>query len=185
MDGVTLRPMTASDRADYEQIYLEAFPESERKVFSFMTEGERAASYELLTISTPTDTVAGLVILVFSGGLVMLDYFAVAPRLRGSGIGHAVLPLISAHVAEKHPGSAFFLEIETPCGDCPNPLQRIRRKAFYLSAGLTETGVHAFIYGSDMELLAFPSDAGRVTFEGYRALLASVFPTGMLPEPLS
>ena len=57
-----------------------------------------------------------------------------------------------------------------------------KRKAFYLSAGLVETGVRAFIYGSDMELLAYPEDAPYIRFAAYQALLSETFPTGMLPD---
>ena len=60
----------------------------------------------------------------------------------------------------------------------------MRRKAFYLSAGMAETGVRAFIYGNDMELLAFPEDAAAVTFEGYDALLRATFPTDMTAEKI-
>ena len=58
----------------------------------------------------------------------------------------------------------------------------MRRKAFYASAGLVETGVRAFIYGNDMELLAFPEDAEAITFAGYDALLRATFPKGMEAE---
>jgi hypothetical protein len=87
-------------------------------------------------------------------------------------------------------GDHFFLEIETPppaCiprDPCDNAEQRVRRKAFYESAGLVETGVRAFIYGNDMELLAYPEDAEAITFEGYNALLKATFPAGMGAEEI-
>ena len=119
----------------------------------------------------------------------MLDYFAISPDLRGQGLGHTVLPLIRDRVKARG-GGHFFLEIETPppaCiprDPCANAEQRVRRKAFYLSAGMAETGVRAFIYGNDMELLAFPEDARAITFAGYDALLRATFPADMVAEKI-
>ena len=154
-----------------------------------MLTGEHASAFDVMVISTPDSPVAGMVVTVTYGDLTMLDYFAVSPDLRGQGIGHAVLPLIRDHVRERG-GGHFFLEIETPpplCiprDPCDNPEQRVRRKAFYLSAGLVETGVRAFIYGNDMELLAYPEDTEAITFEGYDAPLQATFPKGMGAEEI-
>ena len=184
---ITLSPLTPVLRPAYEALYESSFPPSERKTLDYMLTGERSSAYEVLAISTPDCSVAGMVITVTHGSLTMLDYFAVSPDLRGQGLGHAALPLIRDHVRENG-GGHFFLEIETPpplCiprDPCDNPEQRVRRKAFYLSAGMAETGVRAFIYGNDMELLAFPEDTGSVTFEKYDALLKATFPKGMEAE---
>ncbi len=181
--NITLSPLTPDKIPAYTALYESSFPASERKELDYMLTGPNAAAYDVLVISTSDHLVAGMVITVTHGGLCMLDYFAVSPDLRGQGIGRAVLPLIRGRCK-----GSFFLEIETPAPHCdprdacPNPEQRVRRKAFYLSAGLTETGVHAFIYGNDMELLAYPEDAGKVTFEGYEALLTATFPAGMEAE---
>ena len=180
--SVRLRPYTPADREPYLSLYETAFPASERKEFCFMTEGPLSPAYDLLVIETDTESVAGLVILVSHGQFTLLDYLAVSPSLRGQGIGHAVLPLIRAFCASTHPGAHLFLEIETPTPDCENNAQRLRRKAFYLSAGLCETGVHAKIYGTDMELLSYPEDAPFVTFAAYADLLSATFPDGMTPQ---
>ena len=182
---ITLSPLTPADLPAYTALYESSFPASERKELDYMLTGEHASAYEVLVISTPDVRVAGMVITVTHENLTMLDYFAVSPDLRGQGIGHAVLPLI-----RKGCRGHFFLEIETPPPDCDprdpceNPEQRTRRKAFYLSAGLVETGVHAFIYESDMELLAYPEDAAAITFEGYDTLLKATFPAGMRAESI-
>ena len=187
MTDIQLFPLCKKNRPAYEALYESAFPASERKALDYMLTGGRASAYEVLVISTPAVRVAGMVITVTHGDLTMLDYFAISPDLRGQGLGHAVLPLIRDHV-RKSGGGHFFLEIETPpplCiprDPCDNPEQRVRRKAFYLSAGLVETGVRAFIYGNDMELLAYPEDAEAITFDGYDALLKATFPAGMGAE---
>ena len=185
--NITLSPLTPANRPDYEALYTSSFPAAERKALDYMLTGDKSAAYEVLVVSTPDCPVAGMVITVTHGELTMLDYFAVSPHLRGQGIGHAALPLIREYVRE-HRGGHLFLEIETPpplCiprDPCDNAEQRVRRLAFYRSAGLVETGVRAFIYGNDMELLAYPEDAAHITFTGYDALLTSTFPAGMEAE---
>lgn len=183
MNTPKLTPLTPEQIPAYTALYESAFPPAERKELDYMLTGPNASAYDVLVISTPDREVAGMVILVTHGGLCMLDYFAISPDLRGRGIGTAVLPLIRK-ISRGH----FFLEIETPAplcdprDACDNQEQRVRRKAFYRAAGLVETGVHAFIYGNDMELLSYPEDAEAVTFEGYSALLNATFPAGMEAE---
>ena len=187
MMNIQIFPLRDADRPTYEALYKSSFPASERKELDYMLTGDNAAAYEVLVISTPDSPVAGMVITVTHGDLTMLDYLAISPDLRGQGLGHAVLPMIRDRVKERI-GGHFFLEIETPpplCiprDPCDNAEQRVRRKAFYASAGMVETGVRAFIYGNDMELLAFPEDAGTITFAGYDALLKATFPKGMEAE---
>ena len=182
---VSLSQIQPDQIADYTALYESSFPSSERKELDYMLSGPNASAYDVLVIATAEHPMAGMVILVTHGGLCMLDYFAVSPDLRGQGIGTAVLPLIKEFCRGR-----FFLEIETPAPHCdprdacPNPEQRVRRKAFYLSAGMVETGVRAFIYGNDMELLAYPEDAGKITFEGYDDLLKATFPADMAAEKI-
>lgn len=187
--NVTLFPLLPSQRPAYEALYESSFPISERKDLDYMLTGDRSAAFDVLVVSTPDHPVAGMVITVTHGELTMLDYLAISPDLRGQGLGHAVLPLVRDRVKEKN-GGHFFLEIETPppvCiprDPCVNAEQRVRRKAFYASVGMVETGVRAFIYGNDMELLAFPEDAAAVTFEGYDGLLKATFPADMTAEKI-
>ncbi len=178
--AVTLRPLTPADRAAYDTLYEQSFPLAERKSMDSMLTGRFADAYDVLVLSTPDTAVAGMVITVAKGDLVMLDYLAIHPAMRGQGLGHLVLPLIKERFSDKH----FFLEIETPCENCPNPLERTRRKAFYLSAGLVETRVRAHIYGTDMELLAYPADAEHITFTAYADLVAAYFPPEMRAAPI-
>ena len=186
MKDIRLLSLRQEDRPAYEALYESSFPASERKELDYMLTGEKAAAYEVLAVSTPDSPVAGMVITVTHGNLTMLDYLAISPDLRGQGLGHAVLPMVRDRVKES--GGRFFLEIETPpplCiprDPCTNAEQRVRRKAFYASAGMVETGVRAFIYGNDMELLAFPEDAEAITFAGYDALLRATFPADMVAE---
>lgn len=179
---VTLRPVTPHDLPAYRELYESAFPPEERKELSFMLEGKMASVYDVLVIETPEAPVAGLIISVRHGDYIMLDYLAIQPALRGQGIGHAALPQIIAWCRAHAPGKHIFFEIETPTPDCENPVQRTRRLAFYRSCGFAETSIHAFVYGTDMELLAPPEDVPYITREGYFDLMRATFPPEMLPQ---
>ena len=189
MQDIRLMPLGKDDRPAYEALYEASFPASERKPLDYMLTGETSAFFDVLVVSTPHHPVAGMVITVTHGELTMLDYLAISPNLQGQGLGHAVLPMVRDRVKAQN-GGHFFLEIETPppvCiprDPCVNAEQRVRRKAFYASVGMVETGVRAFIYGNDMELLAFPEDAAAVTFEGYDGLLKATFPADMTAEKI-
>lgn len=185
MNNVILRPYTSSDREAYVTIYEEAFPPSERKPFDFMLSPSANDHYELLTVSTSSDEVAGLVILAYasSGGekFALLDYLAISPDMRGGGIGHAILPLVRDHCHRRN--ARMFLEIEAPDPCAENATQRLRRKDFYLSCGLGECGVMAWMYETVMELLAYPEDAKHLTLEIYQDVVKACYPPEMgIPE---
>ncbi len=180
MSHIQLSPLRPDDVVAYTALYEEAFPPEERKPLDYMLTGDHASAYEVLVISTEDARVAGLAITVRQGGFVMLDYFAVTPALRGGGIGRAALPLIR----DRYTDAKFFLEIERPVESSGNYTQRVLRQAFYASAGMVSTGVCAHIYGTEMELLAFPEDAASITFENYADLLAAHFPPDMRPQKI-
>ena len=181
MADVTLRSFTDADRAAYIAIYEGAFPLSERKPFEFMISPAMRDRYELLTLSTPSAEVAGIVILAYATvegkDFALLDYFAVSPSLRGGGIGHAILPLVREHCHKR--GAHLFLEIEAPDDSADNAVQRVRRKAFYLSCGLIACGVTALMYGTVMELMAYPEDTDVITLEVYREVVKACYPPEM------
>lgn len=187
MNDVILRPYTAEDSEAYMAIYEASFPPCERKSFDHMLSSPAADRYELLVISSSAVSVAGMVILAYAQidgeTYALLDYLAVSPDCRGMGIGHAVLPLIRAHCKERR--ARLFLEIEAPDATADNALQRVLRRAFYISCGLTFCDVTAKMYGTNMELLAFPEDANFVTLHVYRELVKASYPPDMgLPEAL-
>ena len=98
--SVTLRPLTPADLPAYRELYESAFPAGERKELSFMTEGPCADAYDLLVIGTPEVSVAGLIITVRYGDLLMLDYLAVQDRNAVDTLHH--IPLYADHKMNDH-----------------------------------------------------------------------------------
>ena len=97
-----------------------------------------------------------------SPALVQLDYLAVSPKERNSGLGAAALRLLR----EKLNGRPMFAEIED--ADQPGPDQQLRqrRRGFYLRCGLEPLGIRAEVYDVRMELLGWDCE---MTFDDYIA----------------
>lgn len=134
-------------------LYQSAFPENERKPFSVIERKAAMGSMEILLIKDGKKRL-GFAITALGENLVLLDYFAVAEKYQGQGVGSEALQLIRDLYSE----SQFYLEIETPDETAPNHIQRVRRKEFYLRNGMRETGIRIRLFGVDMELLASSLD---------------------------
>lgn len=104
----------------------------------------------------------GLAITINGPDTILLDYFAIAKKHRGQGVGAAALQAIMARYADQD----FFLEIESTQESAPNQPQRLRRKKFYLSCGLKEMHTTAVLFGVKMELLG---NGCHLDYDGYKA----------------
>ena len=140
-------------------LYRRAFPRSERKPFALIRRMQKDGRGEILYFYDERGFL-GLGTTVSGGGVVLLDYFAVAKRRRGRGNGSAML----AQLMERYAERGMFLEIEIPYDDAPNAEERRRRKSFYLRAGLTPTDTRICLVGVDMELLTYKC---TMTFDEY------------------
>lgn len=147
-------------------LYMEAFPEIERKPFSLMEKLAAAGRMEILAVAEKGEFL-GLVIHMISDTAVILDYFAIDGGRRGAGTGSACLQLL----LERFRDRKYILEIEMQDEKADNAEERKRRKAFYLKNGLRETGIFVNVYGTDFELL---TPAGKLSYGEYTGVLYSV-----------
>ena len=158
---LTLR--APSTRLDWQRVYAlyrRAFPRMERKPFSRIRRMQKAGRTDVW-LAERDGRFAGLAATINGSGTILLDYFAVADKLRGQGVGSTFLRALLT----KYEGHALFVEIEAADRDDPTG-EKARRKAFYLRNGLEEMHVTADLFGVRMELL------GRgctLDFDGYRA----------------
>lgn len=160
MPDVTLRtPSTWLDWLRIRLLYRQAFPRSERKPFAIIQRMQKENRTDLW-LAEQNGRFAGLAATINGGDTILLDYFAVAKRLRGQGVGSAFLQTLLTQYA----GKGLFVEIEAPDRDDPAG-EKLRRKQFYLRNGLADMQVTAILFGVRMALL------GRgcsLDFDGYQ-----------------
>lgn len=154
--------------AKIQELYREAFPAIERKPFAVITEKRQEGTAEILALEAENGEFLGLAISVLYKDMVLLDYFAVSPELRGKGAGSAAFQLLKQRYAEKR----FFLEIERTGVEAENALQRKRRKEFYLRNGMMETPLLVELFGTEMEIL---TASCPISYEEYYELYVEVF----------
>ena len=91
-----------------EELYLRAFPKSERKPFSLMVQKQSEGTMELLSIEEE-NTFLGLAIFAHDKDIALLDYFAITDEMRGQGVGSRAIKALQ----KIYTGKRFILEIET------------------------------------------------------------------------
>lgn len=153
-------------------LYEAAFPKSEKKPFSLILETQDQGYADILAVTDREGRFCGLAIMILSGDLVLLDYLAVDPGCRGTGVGSAVLEKLQ----ERYGEDKLVVEIERTTGSgakAENIQDRIRRKAFYLRNGMVPAGFCVDLLGVEMEVLTF----GRaLDFSEYYEIYSRVFP---------
>ena len=142
-----------------EDLYLRAFPKSERKPFDLMVKKQKEGTMELLSLEEDGKFL-GLAIFAHDKDIALLDYFAISDELRGQGIGSRAIKALQKIYA----GKRFVLEIETTKKPCSDLEMREHRKAFYLRNGLHTMDFDVNLFGVEMEVL---SNADYLNFEEY------------------
>ena len=142
-------------------LYLRTFPRAERKPIRRILRMYRRGLAGIWAIRRE-GKFAGLVMTMESPDLVQLDYLAVCPKERNSGLGAEALGLLRKNLN----GRPMFLEIESAEEPGADQELRRRRRGFYLRCGLEPLGIRAEVYGVPMELLGWDC---TLTFEEYIA----------------
>ena len=130
------------------KLYKKAFPRYERKPFSIIRDMYRDGKTDVW-YCTENGAFAGFAATINSDTVVMLDYFAVPPKLRKRGAGSAILKALLEHYHDK----GFFVEIESMFEQADNTAERKARRNFYIRNGLMPLGVMANVFDVKMELL--------------------------------
>ena len=170
--NLTLAPVSNAERAAFRDLYRAAFPPEERKPLWLLDRLKRKGVSDLLSIRDGARMI-GLAVVAKSGDLALLDFFAIAPTERGKGYGARALRALAKRYADKR----LFLEIERIDEGAANNAERLRRKAFYLRNGLTESGFAVRMFGVALEVMQF---GAPLTYAEYRAFLARAFGRGHL-----
>ena len=141
-------------------LYREAFPRCERKPFSIIRMMEERGKTDLWYFEDEGGF-AGMCATINGKDNILIDYLAVAKKRRGTGVGSKMFSALLEHYRD----FGVFLEIEELDEGAENNAERIRRKQFYLRAGLTAMDTHVKLFGVDMELLGKNC---HLSFDEYR-----------------
>lgn len=91
------------------ELYVTAFPPEERKPFSLLLEKEKEGCIEIFYAENEEGKLAGEAMIARHGDIILLEYYAIADRFRGKGVGTDLLK----QLLERYEGSRFILEIES------------------------------------------------------------------------
>ena len=160
-DVALYHPTTPLDWWRIYRLYRQAFPRDERKPFSIIRKMCKEGRTIVWLARTTDGRFAGMASTIESPDITLLDYFAIAPKLRIQGYGSVFLQRLLLCYEDK----GLFVEIEAADRDDPTG-EKARRKAFYLRNGLDDMHVIAILFGVRMELLGHGCD---LDFDSYRA----------------
>ena len=118
------------------------FPEDEIKPWSVIEPMVRSGVYELLGAWDGDKQVGYAWMFIPEGEAVLIDYLAVLPEYRGTGVGTAILKALS----QRYRNQILILESEYP-EDAPDVEVAKRRLRFYDHAGFVISGVEVILFG--------------------------------------
>ncbi len=147
---------------EVREIYLEAFPKSERKPFPVLRHSVKSGKAQLLT-ALEDGVVQGFVVVIPYQDMVMVDYLAVSGNIRSRGTGSRLMQAVRS----RFPGKKLVLLIERPDERAGNREQRLARRRFYLKNGFTPSGIFITGFSGDMEILNY---GGKVSPQAYMGL---------------
>lgn len=155
------QPKTIKDFLEIKRLYRKAFPKCERKPFSLIMKWYKAGKSDIWYFYDEQGFL-GFSSTINGEREILIDYFAVSEKRRGSGNGTEMIKSLIEHYLP----NGVFLEIEKLDERASNNAQRIRRRKFYISAGLEPLGTYAKLFGTDMELLGVGCS---MDYEKYRS----------------
>lgn len=129
------------------------FPKSELRPYRNMRSLLRNNLYECFGLYTD-GTLQAYACLVRTAGNLLLDYYAVIPALRSSGIGGRFLQ----HIAEHCNAKGILIEVESPRAATDSEALEIcnRRIAFYQRNGARLTDVSGMVWHADFTVMYLP-----------------------------
>lgn len=148
-------------------LYRQAFPRYERKPFAIIRSMYKKGQTDIWYFEKDGRFV-GIVITVNRDNAVLIDYLAICPNVRGSGIGSAII----AQMQKQYAPRGIFVEIESVFAKCENQEERLRRKDFYIKNGMTPMNVMVVLFGVEMELLGINC---KLTFDEYYEFYHDVY----------
>ena len=131
------------------------FPENERKPWDITVSLYERGIYEMLEARWEGKLVGYAWMVCPEGGSALIDYLAVLPEYRGSGIGSEILKELTLRYRMRR--QSLLLESEFP-EEAPDPAAAVRRLAFYARSGFLDSGVLVRLFGVKFCILSSCAD---------------------------
>jgi GNAT superfamily N-acetyltransferase len=167
----------------YQNEMTRDFPADELKPLRRITDALSRGGYACFGLFDGDKQLA-YAFFVIAGREYLLDYFAVCPSCRGTGIGSAFLAMLKPLLSE---AEIIIIEVEHPdyASDAADRQMRERRRAFYLRGGCCDTGAEACVFGTEYRLLEMPLSevhAQETVRAAYLRLYQSLLPPVMFRQ---
>lgn len=147
-----LAPKNPLQILEIHHLYIEAFPQSERKPFGIILRSQRLGKTDICYFKSDGKFI-GFATMLKGADTFILDYLAVRKKHRSSGFGTAMLTKLRKAYCDK----GIIVEIEDPFSEGKGLYERQRRREFYLRCGFSPTGIMVSLFGVDMEILCTDS----------------------------
>lgn len=172
---------THAVRDVYRKYLRNDFPRDERRPLRHMMRMRRGGRYECYGVFCKSRLVCYAFFILAAGEQgrrCMLDYFAVLPEMRGSGIGAWFLSQMERLLPQT---DLILAEVEDPDREADPDKKAVqeRRLKFYMQNGMVDTGIRAETFGVPYRILRAPlpqkkPEAAREeicrTYEGFYRL---------------
>lgn len=172
-EQLTWRLLTAGELT---KVYLNEmrrdFPPSELKPLSMILNSEAAGTAHTWGIYDD-ETLVAYLLMVHPVGCAMsqLDYFAVLPQYRASGLGAALLAELPSH---ENGCQAILIEAECP-EKADDEAMAVRRLGFYARCGAQDTGWTEHLFDAWFRVLVLPAKGGTLDAETANRELADCY----------
>ena len=170
------KPITKKlkDFKDFYELYVEAFPKSERAPLAFLFQRARKGIAKF-DAYYDDEVFVGFTYTITVDDLTYLLYFAISADIRSKGYGAQILSFLR----EQYPNNRIILNIEEEDERADNNTDRIRRKNFYLKNDYVLTPIYIKMNSNVFDVLV---TGGNCTANEFRNLFKKYM--GALPFAL-
>ncbi|KAA8458112.1 GNAT family N-acetyltransferase [Weissella paramesenteroides] len=152
--------VTPKTEADWERIYLEAFPEYEQRPIADLVAMSEQQSGTRMQVITDEDQVVGVLYLCEIGvAKAFVLYFAMDAAIQSKGYGSRALAILK----ERYP-EGLILEAEETGQQAENEEQRVKRYAFYMRNGFQDKQLLSENSGGIFHLLATTKEVSATEY---------------------
>lgn len=127
MEFIQIKEPRHSLAASMESLYLEAFPNEERKPIIQLYRHQETEHSKVFAVKDKDIGFIGMVVIIYDSQIMVIEYLATLARVRGQNYGGKILKKLR----QAYPNHHMILEIEATEVDSVEKDLRMRRRKFY------------------------------------------------------